>query len=623
MIKNRESNTIGKGYIYVLTENLFRIVLLASILISLAVIITGILSYNSTKNALIAKTQSQDLIFIVKSMSEKIEGRIQRAMETSYIIAKDPYNHEWLMNAEMHMDQGEIILNRLKDIAVSYDYDSTFIASTQTHHYYFADSTHSNIHNTHLMILSKENPADIWFYDTLTSKKPISLNVDFNRGLNDTFLFVNALVGNTDAPLGIAGVGLSLREISSEFQQFKVGEKSNLWLIDENNIIKLSDDLDNRGKNVREFLPHEVINQMQNQILNNEDDYFVSEYKNIDGEMIDYAFYTLHSSDWILYYQLPRSESISLIASLRTSTTLTIILVLLFFVTVFYIITKKIANPYRQAILLNKELEKKVTERTQELKETNVKVMDSIDYAKRMQESILPSKKDLQRIFKEYFVIWRPRDVVGGDFYWLQEVEDTIVLAVGDCTGHGVPGALMTMTVNAILYNIIDTQNKDNPEIILKELHQRLKQALHKDSNTQATDDGLDIAICCIKNKSQLIYAGAKIDLYIKNPQELRIFKGSKKSVGYHVTNLDANLSNVVLPIKEGDVFILTSDGFLHQNGGPKNYPFGTKRFHQLIEKCDVSSMPSMKAIFEKTLEEYMKDESQRDDISLIAFKMQ
>mgnify|MGYP003749559747 CR=1 FL=1 len=296
------------------------------------------------------------------------------------------------------------------------------------------------------------------------------------------------------------------------------------------------------------------------------------------------------------------------------------VLVLGFFVAVFYIVSRKIANPYKQALLLNMELEKKVTDRTIELKEINKKVMDSIDYAKRMQESILPSGDELKSIFREHFVIWRPRDVVGGDFYWVREIGETVILAVGDCTGHGVPGSLMTMTVNAVLYNIVTGINKDDPEIILRELDKLLKQALNKGLKSDTTDDGLDIAICCIKNKSRISYAGANISLYIKREQELKVCKGYKKGVGYHGTVLPDGLTNTVLPVKEGDVFILTSDGFIHQNGGNKNYPFGRKRFYNLIQNSSALSMEAMKTEFESALQEYMKDEPQRDDIVVLAF---
>lgn len=622
MMNNKKFQDTGKANIQPYTGNVFRIVLLASCLICLSVIVTGILSYTSIKNALIAKSKSQDMVFIVKSMSERIQGRIQRAMETSYIIARNPWIIKWIEGSEQDAELSQTVMENLHDIATSYDYHNTFIASLKTQKYYFEDNVGQGKSTAGIYQLSRKNPADLWFYNFLANPQPISLNVNYDRGMDDTFLFVNALVGNSDNPLGIAGVGLSLHDISAEFHQFKVGQQSSLWLVDENGIIQLSDDLNKRGKNFGQFIPAQVVNEIRGNKGSSKNAVKVSEYTNSNGEIIDIAFHKLDHSNWMLVYQIPRAENISVINTLRRNTIITIALVLLFAVTLFYLVSRKIANPYKQALLLNLELEKKVNDRTVELREINQKVMDSIDYAQKMQESILPSADELKTLFQDYFLIWRPKDVVGGDFYWARQIGDTIILAVGDCTGHGVPGALLTMTVNAILFNIVTDSCRDNPAHMLEELNQFLKQVLNKDINSAATDDGLDIAICCIKNKSELIYAGANIDLHLKSDRELKICKSYKKGVGYAGTIFDEGLTNTVLPVQAGDVFILSSDGFLHQNGGDKDYPFGKKRFYDLIKNSSSLSLEMMKNEFATALQEYMKDEPQRDDIVVLGFKL-
>lgn len=288
----------------------------------------------------------------------------------------------------------------------------------------------------------------------------------------------------------------------------------------------------------------------------------------------------------------------------------------------FYFISKKIANPYEQAILMNKELENKVNIRTQELRESNQKINDSIEYAKMLQESILPSKEELKKSFMENFVIWKPKDTVGGDFFWLREIEGVLVFVVGDCTGHGVPGAFMTMTVNAILHNIVNTINKEDPSMILQELHIQLRQALNKNSNPSSVDDGLDIAIFSIKRKSSLIYAGANIELYIKREGEVKVFKPQTRGIGYRDIELKENLKNEIIQIQEGDIFIVTTDGFIHQNGVERKYPFGKKRLCNMIKECEFKDFESIKSKFENTMEVYKGTEEQRDDITVLGFKM-
>ncbi|MFW2487317.1 SpoIIE family protein phosphatase [Clostridium chromiireducens] len=617
----KEKETL-KGYSQSYIKNIFRIILIASIIISLAVIITGLLGYTNTKKSLIDKEKSQDIVFIVKSMASKIDSRINRAVETSYILARDPLNIKWLADEEKDKDSGKIVLSKIESIANSYDYSNTFMAGVKTEHYYFRENSYVNKNNEDFVVLSKDNTADKWFYEMLKSKKEILLNVDYNRTMDDFFLFVDAIVGSVDNPVGITGVGLSLNEITKEFREFKVGKNSKLWMVDDRGIIQLSDIREDIGENYSEFLPKEVISEIKDTYSDSKENVKVSEYTNSNKEIVDYAYCKLSSSDWILFYEIPRMENLSQINSLRNNTIVNVVLVLLSFMILFYIISRKIANPYKQALLINKELEDKVNIRTQELQESNQKINDSIEYAKRLQEAILPSDHELKRIFKDHFSIWRPKDTVGGDFFWLREIDDVIILAVGDCTGHGVPGAFMTMTVNAILHNIVTTINKDNPSTIIRELHIQLKQALNKDSNRNSVDDGLDIAIFCIKNKSKLIYLGANLDLYIKCGKEVQIVKPQSKGVGYSYIELKETLNNEIIDIKEGDIFIVTTDGFIHQNGGQKNYPFGKKRLYEMIQGYDSENFDSIKDEYETNLETYMNNEQQRDDITVFAFKV-
>lgn len=611
-----------RGYSQSYIKNIFRIILSACIIISLAVVITGALGYTNTKKSLIDKAKSQDIVFIVKSMAAEIDGRISRAVETSYILARDPLNIKWIEGEEQDTEVGNLVLNKIESIANSYDYSNVFITGIKTRHYYFRENSDDSKNSEKYVVLSSSNSADKWFDDIIKSKKEITLNVDYNRTMDDSFVFVNTIMGSLDNPVGITGVGLSLNEITKEFKEFKVGNESNLWLIDDKGIIQLSDIREDIGKDYEEFLPKDVVNEIQNESTKRTENVKVSQYSNNNHEIIDYAYCKLRSTDWILFYEIPRTESISLIDILRNNTVINVILILVFFMVLFYVISQKIANPYKQVILINKELETKVNLRTQELQESNQKINDSIEYAKRLQESILPSEQELKRVFKDNFVIWKPRDIVGGDFFWLREIDDVIVLAIGDCTGHGVPGAFMTMTVNAILHNIVNTVNKYDPSVILRELHIQLKEALNKNSNPNSVDDGLDVAIFCIKKKSSLAYLGANLELYIKRDKEINIVGPQSKGVGYSYIELKESLTNEVIEIKEGDIFIVSTDGFIHQNGGNKNYPFGKKRLYNMIQECEAINFNLIKAEFETTLQAYMNNEQQRDDITVFAFKV-
>ncbi|MBA2887184.1 SpoIIE family protein phosphatase [Clostridium beijerinckii] len=609
------------GYSGSYIKNMFRIISIASAIICIAVIITAILGYTNTKESLINKAKSQDIVFIVKSMSAKIDSRISRAIETSYIFARDPLNIEWVKGEEQDKEYGEIIQNKMDSIANSYDYNNFFTAVIKSKHYYRANSK-KNDNGENYIVLQEDNPEDKWFWSVLKSKKTIDFNIGYDSVTKNTFLFVNTIMGSVDNPVGITGVGMNINEITKEFKEFKVGKESNLWIIDDKGIIQLSDNVEDIGKKYSEFVPESVVNNIENNSTDAKQEVKVSQYSKENNKIVDYSYCKLSSGDWTLFYEIPRTESISLLNSLRNNTIINVILVLAFFMILFYFISKKIANPYEQAILMNKELENKVNIRTQELRESNQRINDSIEYAKRLQESILPSKEELKKLFMENFVIWKPKDTVGGDFFWLREIEDVLVFVVGDCTGHGVPGAFMTMTVNAILHNIVNTINKEDPSMILQELHIQLRQALNKNSNPSSVDDGLDIAIFSIKKKASIIYAGANIELYIKREGEVKVFKPQTRGIGYRDIELKENLKNEIIQIQEGDIFIVTTDGFIHQNGGERKYPFGKKRLCNMIKECEFKDFESIKSKFENTMEVYKGNEEQRDDITVLGFKM-
>lgn len=278
----------------------------------------------------------------------------------------------------------------------------------------------------------------------------------------------------------------------------------------------------------------------------------------------------------------------------------------------------------------NRNLEEKVRKRTEEVQEKNRKILESLSYAKRIQESILPRPEQLQNITDKYFVIWRPRDIVGGDFYWSRDAGNRHFIAVGDCTGHGIPGAFMTMTVNALLNNVIDEICNNNPATIISELNRLLKETLHQDRPQSRTDDGLDLGLCMIdKSSKRLIYSGAHMSLFmhIKDPAgrktgEVQRIKGDRQSVGYIRSSINYQYQNHVLDLSPETTFYLTSDGLLDQSGGTKGFGFGPSRFKHIIAQTAHSPLEEQRIFFEQELDRYMRSEQQRDDITVFAFQL-
>jgi serine phosphatase RsbU (regulator of sigma subunit) len=267
-------------------------------------------------------------------------------------------------------------------------------------------------------------------------------------------------------------------------------------------------------------------------------------------------------------------------------------------------------------------MERLVRERTRQLAETNQQIMDSIDYAKRIQTSLLPTNNEMEQAFAEHFVVWRPRDVVGGDFYWLRRSKDSSILAVGDCTGHGVPGALMTMVVNTVLNHIVDETAWDNPALIIQKLNDGVRETIHRQQSDQLTDDGLDIALCYIGPEGRLVFASARLSLLIWNGGEVQRITGIRKSVGCRRSSAGLDCTNQEIVLQAKNVCYLTTDGFIDQNGSENSYPFGRKRFIQAIGSVAELPLAEQKVALERMLSEYMGSEPQRDDITVIAVKI-
>ena len=272
----------------------------------------------------------------------------------------------------------------------------------------------------------------------------------------------------------------------------------------------------------------------------------------------------------------------------------------------------------------NRTLEKKVEDRTRELRDKNEEIFESIDYAKRIQLAILPDFKDyFDSLEEHFFVIWKPRDIVGGDFYFSKKIEQNYFMIIADCTGHGVPGALMTMIVNAVLDRIITEANNNNPAEILKQLNVILKETLKQTEKYTNTNDGADIGICFIcPEENKLIFAGSKIALlYCKNGEVLEI-KGDKQSIGYTQSRVDYDYKNNELILEKDIVYYLTTDGFLDQNGPKSPIGFGMKSFKNVLVANCQKPLAQQKEIINQALHKFMGNERQRDDITVIGFKL-
>ncbi|MBP2306916.1 SpoIIE family protein phosphatase [Azospirillum melinis] len=286
-------------------------------------------------------------------------------------------------------------------------------------------------------------------------------------------------------------------------------------------------------------------------------------------------------------------------------------------------------------------LEQRVAERTEELRQSNEQlavvnrqVMDSIQYASLLQSAILPDEREMARHLDGVCVLWRPRDVVGGDFHIFRELEDgRFLIGVADCSGHGVPGAFMTMTVSAILDHVLSETPDGDPATILGGLNRMVRAALARGRDNPRFDNGLDIGLCLVRpDKGDLLFAGGRIGLHIvdsaadNSPNAgtaggtVGEVKGDAQSLGYRRSDSGHRFTTHRVELTPGRSFYLTTDGFLDQAGGTRGFGFGNRRFTAMLLEHDAIPMTERRAAFAQALAEHQGERAQRDDITLVGF---
>lgn len=268
-------------------------------------------------------------------------------------------------------------------------------------------------------------------------------------------------------------------------------------------------------------------------------------------------------------------------------------------------------------------LEKKVEERTMELKVKNETIMESIEYASKIQNAIIPDISQRLGISRENcFSIWKPRNTVGGDIFWSKGNDNYAVLAVVDCTGHGVPGAFMSMMVSSILDGISREFKYDRPADILRTINVRIKDVLGQEQKDSEIKDGADLALLCIdKNNKRLVFSGAKLNMFIFSNGDTQVIKGSRYGVGYS-WGKDVHYKDVEVPYIEGGIYYFTTDGFLDQNYEKNKGGIGRRGFISLIEGIYHLPMEEQRNIIENNIKEKVCNVPQRDDITIIGLKL-
>ncbi|MCB9448578.1 MAG: SpoIIE family protein phosphatase [Flavobacteriales bacterium] len=270
----------------------------------------------------------------------------------------------------------------------------------------------------------------------------------------------------------------------------------------------------------------------------------------------------------------------------------------------------------------NKVLEGKVAERTRELAQKNEDITSSIMYAQRIQQAILPSKDTVCKQLKAAFILYLPKDIVSGDFYWYGQRDGLHIIAAVDCTGHGVPGAFMSMIGTNLLNQIVLEQGVTRPSEILNKLNDGVQRALQQGHHEVETTDGMDVALCSFDpQKMEIQFAGAYRPLFIFNASGFEMKSGNKFPIGGVQVNEARVFTNHKIKVEPGDRIYLFSDGYVDQFGGELGKKFMTKRFRQLLLHLDKLPMPEQAKLLREKFEEWRGKEEQVDDVLVIGIR--
>ncbi len=267
-----------------------------------------------------------------------------------------------------------------------------------------------------------------------------------------------------------------------------------------------------------------------------------------------------------------------------------------------------------------KRIEFALEQKSIAIAEKNEEIGDSLNYAKRLQEVILPSEQKYSQFFADAFLLYKPKDVVSGDFHWYFETDEIVTMSSIDCTGHGVPGALLSVVGNSLLRNIVIKEGLTNPSEILARLDREFLVSMSKDGELVARD-GMDLAFVTFYKKSkELHFAGAFRPLIQIRNGELTEFLGSRYPIGFYDDDRKT-FENNIIHVEKGDRFYMFTDGYADQFGGPKNKKLKKTQLKEILQNSFSSPMKEQKDLLDYHLKNWQQTEPQTDDVLVIGIE--
>ena len=607
---------------------------------------------------------------------QSILAPVARELALSQQLARSEVTKRFLLD-EKSVTKRELFFAEARGYQEAFADDSYFLISRGTRGYYFNDSKAKPSDKVRYF-LSEQKPDDGWFFATMKNTPDFNINVNVDNKLKVTKVWFNVMVKDGGRNIGLAGTGLDLTKFLDRFISAREAGVTPMILNGagaiqahpNRDLIAFAsvDDKESANRStIYRLLPiakeHEKIKAALTQARQNPESipqfwahlgqtrelFAVSYVPELDWfvvNAVDVSAANVVDSRLLLPFLIGGGALLALLVGAILFSVNSLILAPLFKLTdsaralgaghynvelppagrdEMGDLTRAFDTMARQVRSHTDELEGKVAQRTTELvaanaqmTEANRQIGDSIQYASLIQTAILPTR-ELSQNSDNHFVLWKPRDVVGGDFYVFRATENGTLIGVVDCAGHGVPGAFMTMIAYAVLGVAMDTLGLDNPALLLTEMDARLRAMLQHDPKNKGVATNMDAGLAYVDNTTKTVtFAGAKISLYACNGQNVEETKGDRIAIG---GKRMPSFSNKTVELNGQTTFYITSDGLLDQAGGDKGYGFGNARFADLMMRQSQRELSQQKAAFDAELLDYQGDLPQRDDVTLVSFR--
>ncbi len=595
----------------------------------------------------------------------RILGLIQPEVALARKLADSPVVSSWMVH-ESDPGKSATAWAELESYRRSFADRSYFVAVDASDTYYNVSTTGDRT----VVHLRKDRPSDAWYFRTLATVDDWALNLEYDPHVNVTKVWINCIVKNGGRPVGLAGSGIDISSLLAALET-EANEGLSVTLVDSQGAITARQDLRFLASNARRWAGATSLNAID--LAGSEDDKAALSTllasKDRDPEEVRTARITFDGARSLvaaaplpgLGWSILAAVDLDRMLTVRTFALIPIVFLVALIVLILamaLLVDRLILVPLGSLTAAAREvaqgrydvtlpapradeigvlsssfstmaaevraatanLEEQVRQRTRQLAEANERMTQDLAYADLVQRSILPGEAALDRRLPRRFILFRPRDKVGGDFYFFKDAGSAFLVGIADCTGHGVSGALMSMYTQSALESISGRTADLEPGSLIRELDRMMRAGSGDQDGGLGSERGLDIAICRIEpGANRLSFAGAGIDLFVSGPGTVDRVRGGRGAVGSRRRPETATVSVQELPL-DGRTFYMTTDGALDLGGGPRGFGFGSARFAAVAASCAGLETADQRERFVEALEAWRGSLPQRDDITVLAF---